>query len=98
MKKIIGFLLILLLACFAVAEIDYILKPVKYSTPASKIAYMELLYAKRYGNDFIIYVNMFNADSVLVSNHNYFLDRRAPFQLGSQEELDSLLIWHQYYK
>ena len=99
MKKILIVLMTLLL-CFLLvgAEAEDIIKPVKYSTPAGRITYMNLLYAKPYKDHFIIYVDMYNADSVIVSNHNYFLDTRAPFQLSSQKELNTLLDWYQYYK
>ena len=98
MKKIL-FVLMALMLCFLLvgAEFDSIIKPVKnYATPMGRIAYMNLLYAKPYKDHFIIYADMYNADSVIVSNHNYFLDTKAPFQISSQAELDSLLDWYQY--
>ena len=105
MKKLLLILLVVLMLMPLVKAqesddytVGYIYKAVRYNIPIGSVAYMELLYAKAYGNDFIIYVDMYNADSVIISNHNYFLDRMAPFKLSSQAELDSLISWRKYYR
>lgn len=92
MKKLILLLLVILMAVL-MAQPEPMYKEVKYSVPAGRISYVNLLYAKPYGNNFIIYADLFSRDSSIVANNAYFLDTKAPFALSSQAELDSLLAW-----
>lgn len=98
MKKIL--LISIILFTLINAKIDIpLIKEVNYRVPAGKISYAELIGAKQWkGNRIIIYCNLYGPDSTLVSNNNYFLDTKAPFQLSSQEELDSLISWYKERK
>jgi len=84
MKKLIIILILLSCSLLYAVEIDYDLS-------IGKCKYAEFLYAKPYGDNYIIYANLYDADSTLMANNVYFLDTKAPFEIQDMAIVDLLL-------
>jgi len=84
MKILITILILLSCTILSAVEIDYDLS-------VGKCKYAEFLYAKPYGDNYIIYTNLYDADSTLLANNAYFLDTDAPFEIKDMKEVDVLL-------
>ena len=84
MKILITILILLSCSALSAVEIDYDLS-------VGKCKYAEFLYAKPYGDNYIIYTNLYDADSTLLANNVYFLDTDAPFEIKDMKEVDTLL-------
>ena len=84
MKILITILILLSCSLLNAVEIDYDLS-------VGKCKYAEFLYAKPYGDNYIIYTNLYDADSIMIANNVYFLDTDAPFKIKDMKEVDVLL-------
>lgn len=92
MKRL--FTILMLLVWITASGADMITKTVDYTVPAGRVAYVNLTHAERYQSErYIIYGDIYSADSTEIARNCYWLDNRAPFILNSQAELDSLLAW-----
>ena len=92
MKKLIIIILLLM------ATVSYagIVKEIDFEVSIGHCSYIDLTFAEEYGENYIIYGNLMNTDSLVIANNCYFLDTDAPFTVTAPE-LDSLLIWNPDY-